>query len=59
MSSSATSTLIAQIQSMPTLPSVALRVIEVTSNPESSASDLMGIIGPDISLSKKILKIAN
>jgi len=44
---------------MPTLPSVALRVIEVTSNPESSASDLMGIIGPDISLSTKILKIAN
>ncbi len=55
MGSSATSTLIAQIESMPTLPTVALRVMEVTSNPESS----MEIIGPDISLTAKILKIAN
>ena len=59
MGSSATSTLIAQIESMPTLPTVALRVMEVTSNPESSATDLMEIIGPDISLTAKILKIAN
>jgi len=59
MGSSATSTLIAQIESMPTLPTVALRVMEVTSNPRSSASDLMKIVGPDISLTTKILKIAN
>ena len=44
---------------MPTLPTVALRVMEVTSNPGSSASDLMEIIGPDVSLTAKILKIAN
>ena len=59
MGSNATSTLIAQIESMPTLPTVALRVLEVTSNPESSANDLMEIIAPDISLTTKILKIAN
>ena len=59
MGSSVTSTLISQIESMPTLPTVALRVMEVTSNPGSSASDLMEIIGPDISLTTKILKIAN
>ena len=59
MGSNATSTLIAQIESMPTLPTVALRVMEVTSNPGSSANDLMEIIGPDISLTTKILKIAN
>ncbi len=59
MGSSAASTLIAQIDSMPTLPTVALRVMEVTSNPESSANDLMEIISPDISLTAKILKIAN
>ena len=59
MGSSATSTLIAQIESMPTLPTVALRVMEITSNPGSSASDLMEVIGPDVSLTAKILKIAN
>ncbi|MGR3173908.1 MAG: HDOD domain-containing protein [Candidatus Scalindua sp.] len=59
MGSNATSTLIAQIESMPTLPTVALRVLEVTSNPGSSANDLMEIIGPDVSLTTKILKIAN
>ena len=59
MDSNAASTLIAKIDSMPTLPTVALRVMEVTSNPKSSANDLMEIIGPDISLTAKILKIAN
>ncbi len=59
MGSNATSTLIAQIESMPTLPTVALRVMEVTANPGSSANDLMEIIGPDVSLTAKILKIAN
>ena len=59
MGSNATSTLISQIESMPTLPTVALRVLEVTSSPGSSATDLMEIIGPDVSLTTKILKIAN
>ncbi|MBS1259569.1 MAG: hypothetical protein MAG551_02642 [Candidatus Scalindua arabica] len=59
MGSNATSTLIAQIESMPTLPTVALRVLEVTSDPGSSTNDLMEIIGTDISLTAKILKIAN
>ncbi len=59
MSTSAASTLIARIRSMPTLPTIALRVLEVTSNPKSSANDLMEIISPDISITTKILKIAN
>jgi len=59
MSTHAASTLIAKIQAMPTLPTIAIRVIEVTSNPESSANDLMKIISPDVSLTTKILKIAN
>ncbi|MHC4267423.1 MAG: HDOD domain-containing protein [Planctomycetota bacterium] len=59
MSTHAASTLISKIQSMPTLPTIALRVIEVTSNPASSANDLMEIISPDVSLTTKILKIAN
>ncbi len=59
MITSKASTLIARIQSLPTLPTIALRVIEVTSDPESSANDLMKIISPDVSLTTKILKIAN
>ena len=59
MSSHAASTLIARLKSIPTLPTVALRVMEITANPKSSANDLMGIISPDVSLTTKILKIAN
>jgi len=59
MSSQAASTLIARLQSIPTLPTVALRVMEITANPKSSANDLMDIISPDVSLTSKILKIAN
>jgi putative nucleotidyltransferase with HDIG domain len=59
MSSHAASTLIARIKSMPTLPTVALRVLEVSADPNSSANDLMRIISPDVSLTTKILKIAN
>ncbi len=59
MSSHAASTLIARIKSMPTLPTVALRVLDVSANPDSSANDLMKIISPDVSLTAKILKIAN
>lgn len=59
MGSNVTSTLIAQIESLPTLPTVAFRVMEITADPDSSANDLMGVISPDVSLTAKILKIAN
>jgi len=59
MSSQAASTLIARLKSIPTLPAVALRVLEITANTKSSANDLMEIISPDVSLTAKILKIAN
>ena len=59
MSSHAASTLIAKLKSIPTLPTVALRVMEITANQKSSANDLMEIISPDVSLTTKILKIAN
>lgn len=59
MSSKVASRLIARIESIPTLPTVALRVIEVTADSKSSANDLMNIISPDVSLTTKILKIAN
>ena len=59
METSAASPIIAQIESMPTLPTLALRVMEVTANPKSSANDLMEIIATDVSLTAKLLKIAN
>lgn len=48
-----------KIDKIPTLPTVAMQVIDITSNPNSSAKDLMDIISPDISLTTKILKISN
>lgn len=59
MDSDTISTLTARIDSFPTLPTVVAQVIEITANPESSARDLMGVIGPDQSLTATILKIAN
>ncbi len=59
MSTHAASTLVAKLKSIPTLPTVALRVMEITANQKSSANDLMAVISPDVSLTTKILKIAN
>jgi putative nucleotidyltransferase with HDIG domain len=49
----------AKINTIPTLPIVCIRVMQVTADPNSSANDLMNIISPDVSLTTKILKIAN
>ena len=48
-----------QIDSFPALPATVNRVIEITSNPESSANDLMQAILPDQSMCIAILKLAN
>ena len=53
------SILISKINSIPTLPTVACKVMEITADPNSSANDLMKVILPDISLSTKLLKMAN
>ena len=53
------SAITSKINSIPTLPTVAMKVIQTTSDPASSAKDLMGIINPDIALTTKILRIAN
>lgn len=59
MSSKAASILVSKVNSFPTLPAVAIQVVRITSNPNSSAKDLMDIISPDVSLTTKLLKIAN
>ena len=48
-----------QIDSFPALPATVNRVIEITSNPKSSANDLMQAILPDQSICIAILKLAN
>lgn len=53
------SVLISKINSIPTLPTVACQVIEITADPNSSADDLAKVVTPDISLTTKLLKMAN
>lgn len=53
------SILISKINSIPTLPTVACEVINITANPYSTADDLTKVIAPDISLTTKLLKMAN
>lgn len=48
-----------QIDSLPSLPTIVSKVLEVTGDPESSANDLMRAILPDQSMCATILKIAN
>ncbi|MBI5949213.1 MAG: HDOD domain-containing protein [Chloroflexi bacterium] len=47
------------IDSLPPLPAVALRVIQVAQDPKSSASDLALVISADPGLSASILRIVN
>lgn len=48
-----------RIDAFPTLPTVAVRVMEITANPESSSKELMKVISHDQSLAAAILKMAN
>jgi len=59
MSQSNLDTIYAQIDSLPSLPTIVSQVLEVTANPESSAHDLMKAVLPDQSMCAAILKIAN
>lgn len=47
------------VSSFPPLPSTATKVLQVTSNPESSAHNLMEAILPDPAMCIAILKVAN
>ncbi len=59
MADSQLSALYSQIDSLPSLPTIVTRVMEVTSDSESSANDLMQAVLPDQSMCALILKIAN
>jgi len=48
-----------QITNLPTLPQVATRLMQVVNDPNTSASDVAAIISQDLSLSAKVLRLAN
>ena len=44
---------------LPAAPLVAQRVLDVTADENSSAKDLVKVIGPDSGITSRILKVAN
>jgi putative nucleotidyltransferase with HDIG domain len=48
-----------QLEGLPTLPAVALRVLEVTSNDESSAKEVTDLIATDPALTARILHLVH
>jgi len=48
-----------QIDTFPTLPAVVNRVLKITSDPDSTSTDLIKVIIPDIALTTCIIKVAN
>lgn len=53
------SALTRSISSFPALPAVVARVMDLTSNPESSVEDLMDVIQCDPALTTMVLKLSN
>lgn len=45
--------------SLPTLPGVAIKIIELSKDPDTSLSDVASIISSDPAISAKLLKLAN
>lgn len=48
-----------EIKGISTLPDIALKIIQITSDPKSSAADLENVIKSDPGLTAKILKMVN
>ncbi len=48
-----------KIEKLPTLPGIAMKIIQTANNPKSAADDLSRIILSDLSLSAKVLKMVN
>src|SRR3989339_855229 len=51
--------LIEQLEGLPTLPTIMLKIFECIDDPKSSAEDLKKIIINDLAISSKVLKLAN
>ncbi len=50
---------IKRIANLPTLPQVACGIMDQVNNPKASSNDIASIVSQDISLSAKILRLAN
>jgi HD-like signal output (HDOD) protein len=50
---------IGQITNLPTLPQVATRLMKIVNDPVTSSSDVAFLVGQDLSLSAKVLRLAN
>src|SRR5687767_12664665 len=48
-----------QLQQLPTLPNVAVRVLEVTGREDTSSKDVVGLVMADQSLTAKILQLVH
>jgi len=59
MTLSAQKTFIDQVQSLPPLPAVVHRILEVTNSPDSSAEDVSEALSGDQAIAAKILRVAN
>ena len=50
---------IQHVANLPTLPQIASRLIRIINDPMTSSNDVAFIIGQDLSLSAKVLRLAN
>jgi putative nucleotidyltransferase with HDIG domain len=48
-----------QLEELPTLPAVALRVLEVTASEDSSAKEVVHLISSDVALASRILQLVH
>jgi HD-like signal output (HDOD) protein len=50
---------IEHITNLPTLPGIVIRVMKIVNDPSSSSGDVAFVVGQDLALSAKILRLAN
>lgn len=48
-----------QLEELPTLPAIAIRLLEVTGSDESSAADVINLIRADVSLTARVLQLVH
>src|SRR5690606_30585064 len=54
-----TELILQQLEQLPTLPSIAMQLLEVTGNDQSSARDVVQLIESDVSLTARILHLVH
>ncbi len=49
--------ILSQVEELPTLPAVAIRLLELTTSSQSSARDIVGVVETDQALTAKLLSL--